>query len=95
MAEVFRKGNRAFLNRDGFHEDASLSWTFTVSDTGYFHGDLCVRDCDRNINLEINIHDDKWYENSKHKLDTMIALLQEARKNLPKARKALKKAKGK
>lgn len=93
MTHVFKKGDRAFLNHPGFHEDASIAWRLTVSDSGYFSGDISIRDCGENICLELNVHSEEWYENSVDKVDTLIAHLREIKKQLPRARKALEKAK--
>lgn len=88
----FQVGNRAFLNKPNFHEDASLSWHMSVEGT-YFDGSISIRDCSENVRLELDVHNDEWYENSIFKINTMISLLQEAKEYLPKARKALEKAK--
>jgi len=93
MGKTFRAGERAFLNQDGFHEDASLSYTFTVSDRGYFDGEIVVRDCGEGVRLSIDAHNEEYLKNSRYKLDTMIEILKAAKKDLTRARRALVKAK--
>lgn len=87
----FRRGNREFLNRPGFHEDATLSYNLSIGSGGYFSGSINVRDCGENICLELSVHTDEWMENSEFKIDTMIRLLRDAKKDLRLARRAWKK----
>jgi hypothetical protein len=89
----FRLGKREFLNREGFHEDASLTYHFTVDDRGYFSGNISVRDCGEAIHLELNVHDDDWVENSEYKIETMIRLLQSAKRDMKKAQREMIKRK--
>jgi len=83
----FRVGNRAFLNHAGFHEDAAFGYALEIGDRGYFEGVISIRDCSNSITLELNVHSDEWVENSEFKIDTMIRLLREAKRDLRKARK--------
>jgi len=93
--DKFNEGGRDFLNRPGFHEDASIAWILSVSSSGYFNGSISFRDCSENICLELNVHNDEWYDNSIDKIDKIITHLKEVKKQLPRARRALQKAKAK
>jgi hypothetical protein len=96
MSDEIRYGDRQFLNLEGFHEDASISYCFTVGENGYFNGGINIRDCGENICLEIDVHSDDWMENSEFKVDTLIRLLRAAKQDMRKARKdvaRIKKAK--
>lgn len=86
----FKAGNRAFLNNKGFHTDASVSYSLEVTGGSYYHfdGDIRFRDCDKVVSLELNGHSDEWMENSERKIDTIIDVLREAKRELRKARKA-------
>jgi hypothetical protein len=85
----FQTGNRAFLNNKGFHTDASVSYSLEVTGGSYCHfdGDIRFRDCDKVVMLELNGHSEKWMENSERKIDTIIDMLREAKRELRKARK--------
>ena len=93
MKYAFQSGKRAFLNRPGFHGDASIGYYLRVDENGWLSGYLNIRDCSQDVSLELNVHDDEWYDNTKEKLDLMISILKDAKKNLPAARRALAKAK--
>ena len=95
MKKEFSEGNREFLNKKGFHGDASMSWTMSICEKGYFEGCVHIRDCDNQVHLELDIHTEEWYENSVEKIDKMIKLLQEVRLALPRAKKVQREAKAK
>ena len=92
MPKPYRASSRTFLNKPGFHSDASATWDFHVSDRCYAECQIRIRDCDETINLSLEVHTAEWLANSQYKLDVFISLLQAAKKELPKAAKALDRA---
>jgi len=93
--EKFVRGDRAFLNKPGYHGDASIGYRMRVSNNGYFEGYINFRDCSQDISIELDVHNDDWYENTCEKVDAMLRILRQVKKDLPAARKALKEAKKK
>ena len=87
--DKYRKSDRAFLNQDGFHEDATISWEMSVNDGGWGDGSLRIRDCSDTINLSIDFHDEAYVKNTQYKIDTLIKVLKGLRKELPHAHAAL------
>lgn len=74
-----------FLNGPHQHSDASIFSYIHVKNSSYgprYEADLKIRDCNRIINLEVEIYDDRSYKNSIRKLTTLIDHLYELREAL-------------
>jgi hypothetical protein len=61
-----------FLNRDYLGEDASIFSNIVIYDSGYSDGTLKIRDCDKTVRLDLDVRDDNQYDNTLHKINTMI-----------------------
>lgn len=77
--------SRRFLNKKGHHSTAfvfsEVTKTFCKNTKGknvsYIDADLKISDCDRVINLSIELNTKRSTNNTLHKLDTLISTLQE------------------
>lgn len=64
---------RAFLNKGGYHSNASLVATITDSEYGTgFYATYKLTDCSRSVELSIDLDDLDEYENTLSKLQTII-----------------------
>lgn len=98
MTDIFKEGDRAFLNRPGFHSEASVGWDITVSKESYgIHANCSfrVRDCGESVSIQLDLHDEEWFQNSVAKLNHIASQAIRARNTLFAARKAFVKAKAK
>lgn len=98
MSEKFRRGDRAFLNRPGFHGDASIGYDISISQHADDHdpwseAGINIRDCDSSIRIDISIHNDENLQNTIEKIDTLIAILRGAKRDTRAARKEFLKLK--
>jgi hypothetical protein len=65
--------HRAFLNKPGFHSNASLSADITESEYGEgFYGTYKISDCSRTIELSIDLDTEDDLNNSIFKMDCLI-----------------------
>jgi hypothetical protein len=81
---------RKFLNKPGFHTDASISWDLVVKLYGtkpHTEGVLRIRDCSQSVELQLDFYEPEWYRNSDHKLKTLIEELMLCREKLAAAHK--------
>lgn len=81
-----RLGARHFLNRVGFHGDASISYAFTQNPNGSIVGTLSVRDCHRGITISLDVGTEEDYQNSKEKLSKIWDIARLALLDLKRAR---------
>lgn len=109
MTEVYRRGFRRFLNRPGFHADASASVQVQVDlppeegSDPWAHGTFQVRDCLANVTLSLDVHSGPYYRNTVAKLrklrdacDAALEITEEARWSFVEAKdKAARKRKAK
>ena len=76
-----------FLNSQGHEEDASIFTSITEDkykkETTYWCT-LKIRDCDRTINLTIDISSPESYKNASYKIDKIISHLTKFKSELKK-----------
>jgi len=81
MKEI--KHHRAdFINKHGFHEDASIFSTIVFEDFREamdWSSSLKIRDCDRTVSLSCWIHNQEDLDNLLFKVNTMVEHLTEYR----------------
>lgn len=87
--------SKAFLNRDGFHSDATIFCSFDfwyrgearIKPSGH-SGEIRIRDCSSTVVLSLGVDNegDDSYENSIEKIDTMIKELSRYKVALGEAR---------
>lgn len=63
-----RVSQRAFLNQDGFHGNAAVTWYVHGQDAG-----MTISDCSRTINLELGFYDESNFHNALFKARTLRA----------------------
>lgn len=86
--------DRAFLNGPDYHSDSSIHYSVTVDEKyGGLEGCIHVRDCDKKIHLELDGENEDDFENTEDKIDTMIKILKEAKKDFRRAYKHNQKVK--
>jgi len=85
----FRYHYYRFVNLPGNHSTGYIACHVERSNPGaykkpYWSGNMNVafKDCDREINFSLECRDDEEFENSLHKIDTMIEGLRGTRKAL-------------
>jgi len=84
-------GKAKFLNKPGFHSVAAISYKIELEkvlrsdDHESPFGSVTISNCNRSIELDISAENDQAYENSLYKLDTLIEVLQAARKDHKRA----------
>lgn len=83
-------GNSRVLNKPGFHSVAAIAYRVSIS-KGYgskkwwTSGSLQISDCTRVIELDLDSTTAPQLDNSLHKLDTIIEMCEQAKKDLQKA----------
>lgn len=78
-----KQAGKAFLNRDGFHGIAAVSWYLNGSDAG-----MSISDCSRSINLELGFYDPSAFENSLYKVRRLRACAEELERAMVRAGRA-------
>jgi len=92
---------KVFLNRDKFNELAAIGYSiyisrgYTTKKARYVNGTLRITDCDRKIELDLGASTLAEYENTLDKLNRIITICEQAKKDLKKARKQMKKEESK
>lgn len=83
-------GNSSTLNKPGFHSVSAIAYRVTVS-KGYgskkwwTSGSLQISDCTRAIELDLDASTKEQLENSMYKLDTIIQMCEQAKKDIQTA----------
>lgn len=78
---------RTFLNKKGFHSNASISTDITESDYGLgFYGTFKISDCNRTIELSIDLDGKADYDNTIYKMNRIILAAESYKKALVKLR---------
>ena len=78
---------RTFLNKKGFHSNASISTDITDSDYGEgFYGTFKLSDCNRTVELSIDLDNIEEYNNTIYKMYRIIKAAEDYKKALVKLR---------
>ena len=82
--------SKTFLNKDGYLGIAAIltSISFSTGERHYHTMELKISDCRNEINLDLTLEDEgnNNYENSYHKVDTLIHQLTELRNAMSAAK---------
>lgn len=81
----YRFYRREFLNLEGHHSHAHI---IAASPKDRAYGSVSLMDCSEVINLSLEWRDEDEYENTLHKLDTLIDILKDFKKSIQKSYKA-------
>lgn len=78
---------RAFLNKQGFHSNASIATDITDSEYGNgYYGTFKISDCNRTVELSIDLDNKADYENTIYKMDRIIMAAENYKKAIIKLR---------
>lgn len=84
--EKIKKANSALLNKPDFGSTAAISWQIVLHESNYLTGNIAISDCHKVITLDIytdnDIKETKGFDNSIHKLDTLIKNLKNCKEEL-------------
>jgi hypothetical protein len=86
------RGRGRFLNRSGHHTVASIAYearlekSFLPDGPPACYGTVWVNDCSRIITLSLDLDTRDGYENSVHKIQTMIKTLEAALEDMAEVR---------
>ena len=81
---------RAFLNKEGYHSNASLVATITDSEYGVgFYSTYKLTDCNRSVELSIDLDDLDEYDNTIEKLDHILKITQDFKDKIISLKPAL------
>lgn len=72
-----RAGRKRFLNYDGFHGLAAVSWYLAGTDAG-----MSISDCSRTVNLEMGVYNQDEFTNTLHKVRALRAAAEEMERAL-------------
>lgn len=91
--------SKAFLNQDGFNSDASIFTEFYFYDHHSPHStgntaEVAIRDCQQRVSLDFDFIDEKTFNNSIYKLNTMIEQLKDFKEVLGEAYKEFLRREG-
>lgn len=88
------KGTKEFLNNVGFHSIACIAYEMELNHykeeaaRPWAEGTMYITDCTRSISLVLDLEKEDSFENTLHKLDTIIAVAIKARKDAVEMRNA-------
>lgn len=76
---LYKKHIKTFLNLDGHHDVANVSFNIEVEGHYYDDGTLKISDCNSNIKLQFEINSEEDITNSVHKMNTLLDFIQKSR----------------
>jgi hypothetical protein len=84
----FKAASNAMLNRPGFNTVAAISWAIEIAENGHsYYDSINISDCSKVISLDFNFENEFEYNNSIHKIDTLMTQLKAFKRALIAARK--------
>lgn len=82
--------HRSFLNKKGFHSNASISTDITHSEYGEgFYGTFKISDCNRTVELSIDLDGKEDYDNTLYKMNKIIDAAEKYKKAIIKLRPSI------
>lgn len=81
----YRKSEKRFLNKSGFHSIAAIGYNFEIGGSNsspYTYGSMYISDCHRVITLDCTFSTMKEYENAVCKLLTLKEVSEQALNDL-------------